>query len=522
MLAIELRFPASLYHATPWGRHVNEAEVEWPPSPWRFARALLATWHHKAADDLSESTVRSLIDKLCTALPRYDLPAVTGGHTRHYMPLYNSVRDDKTARVFDAFLHVPPTEPVRMTWSGVMLDATEEAALSLLLSRLGYLGRAESWVEASLSKEAGEGRCRPLLADGSDADGELVRLLVPQSPQSYIEWRTSRNGTSGKRGKKGVEVADTLFDALHVETADLRKAGWSQPPGSVYLEYVRPREGQVSSKSATVQPVTVARYAVASPVPPLLTQAISFAERVHKTLVDKSNGLEVFRGTDDARRPLTGHRHAYILCEANSREHDKITHVTLFTTSGFDATAQAALGSVEHVYGRSGHIAHLVLLGIGSPPDFAGTNVRAGQCALFARRKVWRSLTPFVSTRHPKPRKFDAAGRIVGSPAHDLCRLLREQGFPEPVSVEELEGTRISGHQTRWLEFRTMRYDGEGTRSTNRGCGFRIEFPSEVAGPIAVGYGAHFGLGVFVPDLEFDSATRSHPITETSAVQVNR
>ena len=47
MLAIRFLFPAGRYHATPWGRHVNEADVEWPPSPWRLLRALIATWHRK-------------------------------------------------------------------------------------------------------------------------------------------------------------------------------------------------------------------------------------------------------------------------------------------------------------------------------------------------------------------------------------------------------------------------------------------------------------------------------------------
>jgi len=43
MPLIELRFPAGRYHATPWGSHVNEGAVEWPPSPWRLLRALIAT-----------------------------------------------------------------------------------------------------------------------------------------------------------------------------------------------------------------------------------------------------------------------------------------------------------------------------------------------------------------------------------------------------------------------------------------------------------------------------------------------
>ncbi len=35
---IKLTFPAGRYHATPWGRHVNEGVAEWPPSPWRLLR----------------------------------------------------------------------------------------------------------------------------------------------------------------------------------------------------------------------------------------------------------------------------------------------------------------------------------------------------------------------------------------------------------------------------------------------------------------------------------------------------
>ena len=47
MLAISFTFPAGRYHATPWGRHVNEADVAWPPDLWRIARALIAVWHRK-------------------------------------------------------------------------------------------------------------------------------------------------------------------------------------------------------------------------------------------------------------------------------------------------------------------------------------------------------------------------------------------------------------------------------------------------------------------------------------------
>ena len=42
MPTVSIRFPGGHYHATPWGSSPNEGLVEWPPSPWRLLRALLA------------------------------------------------------------------------------------------------------------------------------------------------------------------------------------------------------------------------------------------------------------------------------------------------------------------------------------------------------------------------------------------------------------------------------------------------------------------------------------------------
>ena len=44
MFALAFRFPAGRYHATPWRRNVNEADIAWPPEPWRLLHALIAAW----------------------------------------------------------------------------------------------------------------------------------------------------------------------------------------------------------------------------------------------------------------------------------------------------------------------------------------------------------------------------------------------------------------------------------------------------------------------------------------------
>ena len=76
MLTLELYFVAGRFHATPWDRHVNEGVVEWPISPWRILRALLAVGYRKLGWDAENppERVRRLIEILSSEPPHYWLP----------------------------------------------------------------------------------------------------------------------------------------------------------------------------------------------------------------------------------------------------------------------------------------------------------------------------------------------------------------------------------------------------------------------------------------------------------------
>lgn len=246
MLKIELRFPAGRFHATPWGRHVNEGAVEWPPSPWRLLRALIATWHLKNKTRARDDTIlRTLVTKLAGALPVFQLPRASAGHTRHYMPI-NEGKNEKRTKVFDTFLH--PAGAVRIVWD-VDLEKDERALLAAMLINLGYFGRAESLVEATLlsDSEIIEPNARPLETDTMLAkDEELVRLLTPMRADDYEKWRAEREpraqaseASKPKTGKKRArrktlrsDLPQDIFKALLADTGDLQRAGWSLPPGS--------------------------------------------------------------------------------------------------------------------------------------------------------------------------------------------------------------------------------------------------------------------------------------------------
>lgn len=298
MVALEIRFPAGRFHATPWGRHVNEGITEWPISPWRFLRALVAVAYRTDAPR-SADTLKSLVENLASALPSFQLPQANSGHTRHYMPLYRSTIDGKTTKVFDTFVALEKDVSLKMVWPEVNLTADQQKLLTSLLSSITYLGRAESWVEIVQAEDwDGIFNAYPLAVDGQPSEEEeLVRLACP-SPGGFQELLEQSKNDHDAGNRKNNVLPESFFSALCAESGDLQKAGWSQPPGLKWVDYVRPRNcfsadyQHVRSASAIFP--TVARFAVSSRVPPLFTNAITVGEKLREALLRWSDSEEVF------------------------------------------------------------------------------------------------------------------------------------------------------------------------------------------------------------------------------------
>ncbi|CUS38393.1 putative CRISPR-associated protein GSU0054/csb2 [Candidatus Nitrospira nitrosa] len=516
MIALRIRFIASRYHATPWGRHVNEGAVEWPPSPWRILRALIAVWHRKFSGDIPEASARRVLERL-TELPVFQLPKATLGHTRHFMPQEPPATPSRT-KVFDAFVSLRPDDCLVVVWPHVTFSPEEREVLTSLASGLSYLGRAESWTTAEmLDQWDGDINCRPIEA-GVSVEGERVRMLASMTPDSFVTWKMGYEAkvvgdtsiaTKGARKKKAAQssVPSDLWSALHAETSDLQKQGWSAAPGSRWVDYVRPDDAfrvtyQRKVKIEQIRP-TVARFALSSAVLPCLTDAVLLGERMRQALMAKSRGLNgsehalpVFSGKGpDGLRLDDDHSHAFYLPSAEGRSNSRIDHITVYATQGFDKQAQQAIGKLKKLWGAGGHDIHTVLIGTGQPQDYGGFVMHDGQAPALAQSRIWRSVTPYVLTRHPKKNGKD-------SPISQVVRDLLRRGFPTPEHIEHQDHTTIMGKKVRWLEFRRFRCGGGGQFADSRGFGFDIVFAEPVRGPIALGYGCHFGLGQFeaVPD----------------------
>ncbi|HEX4421419.1 MAG TPA: type I-U CRISPR-associated protein Csb2 [Kofleriaceae bacterium] len=253
---------------------------------------------------------------------------------------------------------------------------------------------------------------------------------------------------------------------------------------------------------------TTARFALSSMILPPLTEALAVGERVRMALLRISDGHAVFLGRDAAGQVVRSGRHDHArFLPADDDADGSIDHVVVHARGGFDGAAQRALEQLRRVWGHGGSDLKLTLEALGALGMLGCLRRDAGRHGRDAERqgrspqlgtaRIWESLTPFVPPRHIKYR----ARGVRDAPHDQLARLLALHGFPpaqlEAVAAAELTPPRPAS-PIGWHDFRRLRTAGGGCRGVNAAYGFRLCFERPVTGPIALGYGAHHGLGQFI------------------------
>ncbi len=542
MFALSFRFPVGRYHATPWGRNVNEADVAWPPEPWRLLRMLIATYWRKG-DHVrwSEEDLARLIDKLAETLPKYRLPeGAIHAHTRHYMPIgvIGSGRE-KTTLVFDAFLRLPADATLVACWRGVTLEPKLFSLAKDLAEGVGYLGRAESWTECeALDAWDGKPNCQ---RSGASMPGDPVRLIAPLSPNAYsterqriiddlkcqisatkptlkkraVNAKLDRELTS--RSSRAHTLPERLVDALALDTADYKDRGWSRPPAAREVVYTRASKAApsvTSGRLARYRPSrrrrdpTVARFLLVGRPRPRIEDAVKIGElmrlaaRAQFLRKDETWDARVPRvpwevsglGTD--RKPLKdpSHSHAFWLPEDADGD-GWIDHVSVFVASGMSDDIRTELDGITRLWlprkqrleeaGEEHGSAkewRLALEGFGKPADFADG------ARIFATSRRWCSVTPFLSAGYLKSSGY----------AGEVRRLLRRRGMDATgVEVEVLESITVGGTERRNIHYHRFRSRGREVQRDAAGALLDIVFPVPHEGPLAIGFGSHFGLGLF-------------------------
>jgi CRISPR-associated protein Csb2 len=523
MFALVIHFPAGRYHATPWGRHVNEGDVAWPPEPYRILRALIATWHRAAdRDRYDEAALERLINTLATEPPRFRLPEVVHAHTRHYMPTPAGPK-----LVLDAFLRVVSDDGLVASWQEVTLDPELFSLASHLAERMSYFGRAESIVIVRSENDLGSD-LRANCSLGASAPGlYAVETLVPLPAAAYAAERPRllALNTDIPRSKKRLALEATLppslIEALQVETTALQAVGWSHPPAGRFVTYRRPEIGprppvgrrRRSTANVSVPKPTVARLVLAGRPPPRIEDAVKIGEAFRLAVMSRIKGDIPFEisGRDAVGKPASdpAHGHAFFLPE-DANEDGLIDHLVLYARDGLSGVTRNALGNLRQLWiadrsrvdpeddpeaGRKEW--RLALEGFGEPADF-------NDCRLLRCSKRWQSVTPYLRPWHTKT--SDLPAETIGMVREECHR--RGLGLSD-VDFDGNDGRSIEvrdGARRNVLQFHRFRSRRGLVQPDRSGAALVLTFEKSISGPVALGFGCHYGLGLFTSKEGFASS----------------
>ena len=336
----------------------------------------------------------ALVDRLASVAPDFQLPE--GGvhsHTRHYMPAGR-----KTSLVFDAFVRLPRGAEVVAVWPHLDLDRRLFGLASELAVGIGYLGRAESWTECRATA-AWEGEINCGTNSSAASEERLVRVLVPLTPAAYARERqrriapiceqsdenlAARAVASGKRpptakrlrtGRRtavrkafGATLPEGLLAAMSLDSADLKKHGWSRPPASREVIYYPPPLGPLPRRRAMPsdpddrQRHTVARFVLAGRPRPRVEETVRIGELMRLAALARfgwdGSGSQrrpkappeiSGRGPDGKPLPDPRHSHTFWLPEDADAD-GWIDHISLYCRSGFGRGVRARLDGLTRLW----------------------------------------------------------------------------------------------------------------------------------------------------------------------------
>ena len=521
MPTLVLRFPGGRYHATPPGHHVNEGIVEWPPSPWRLARALLACGYATQHWEEVPAAGRRLIDALCGCLPEYRLPPAALGHSRHYMPMavFDKGRE-KTTLVLDTFADVGDGE-LWVRWP-TTIDSEVNALFTSLVEHLGYLGRSESWVVGRTVSDGTPLPTRGKAFPHSEAarparDFEQVTVTAPEDPSVYARWREQEVADAlkaagakpdGRKPSRAIARQQDIYPSdilacLQRDTAWWRERKWSQAPGSRRVLYWRETGAlevgpPAPSRPAGPVPIECMVFSLTTPsgarsALPTIVRTLPQAELLHRALVSKLGfGAEALcpelTGRDDAGLPLKGHRHAHIL-PIDLDDDGHLDHIVLYAPQLLGPRAQRAARSVRRTYTKGGvGELQVALAGQGALSGLRALQAKlgAGVGGMLGPAREWRSATPFVAPRHLKSRGTNTLEGQVNAE-------LAERGLPA-AAVEVVPWDSATLPQRHFVRRRSGR---RPQPVSDAAFVLRLRFSEAVGGPICIGYASHFGMGRF-------------------------
>ena len=176
------------------------------------------------------------------------------------------------------------------------------------------------------------------------------------------------------------------------------------------------------------------------------------------------------------------HRQAFWLPIDNDRD-GLIDHIAVFVKDGFDSLVRNAFHHISNLDNGGDLRLNVYFKGFYSQKDISK------KLSLFGKHRVWSTITPYFMPWHVKKTLQ----------REDQIRKEIEQRWNNSSNIPKIDEhcIRVKGKEIPTVQFQHM-YGNK--KPVNRiGNAVKLSFNDIVDGPLVLGYGAHFGLGLFVP-----------------------
>ncbi len=236
---------------------------------------------------------------------------------------------------------------------------------------------------------------------------------------------------------------------------------------------------------------TTARFAMYGNDLPPLEEAVRIGELLREAAISLAG--QAF-GQDRVPPILSGHglprhsRHGHAFFIPEDADGDgHIDHLLVHAVGGLGSESVQTLGHLTRLWSRREQQWQVILEDVGASALLAPVSALC-QCAT-----TWGSAVPYLHPWYSKKR-FTVEDQIR--------RECRERGLPEPSALERLETIPVGSRQRRPIDFHRFRSKRGLTQPDRQGSFWRLTFSGPVQGPLALGFGCHFGLGLFKPVTE--------------------
>ena len=505
-------FPLGRFHANPWRVFpFEDPHGEWPPSPWRLLRAILARSHQleRERDVRCQAWRESFVRSFSTSTFGWCLPSFSwrGPGLRQYQPAtFEWDPPNRTKKVKGQPVYIPGERTYRPTLVRDNFWVTGNSEAGSCPGIVWWVMDGDRWSEDEL--EWLDACLERMIYFGrAEAITEIHRVgeLPKEAP---VNCELERSPSSGSVPVLAPTV-DATLEQVQASTDDPSVANSTVPPGARWLHAkrpVRPPAKLPRSGPRKSQPTRLVQFLIGARVSPPQPSVVVLTQRFRGRVIWKflagswqqanaaqREAARLLTGKEADGSPLRDQRHPHarfgILFD---HETSKAARLLVwrdqpFTNDEHRAILNAAEHELQLSFAKAGArdpwtIRLVPLDKQVSPPTGFGEQTYS----------CWETVTPYVPPRYAYNRKGHV--KAGESPEEQLHLELTRQGYDTTglvITVDNQAGAWVRVHRPR-------RNRDDPTNTERRGYHVLLTFDTPVRGPISLGHSSHFGLGLFV------------------------